>query len=154
MTEKKLVKILTIPRLINAFVSSNFEPYRYIFVYGIFGFLKYKVKEPYFIDVYHNKIKIASPSFSMFKTYLKIINLLITSVTLVTTKFLELRGVGYKYKIHQNFLFMVLGFSHLKKIEIPKNIATKLINNKLIKFSTHNYQTLNIFIYNIKKKSS
>ena len=68
--------------------------------------------------------------------------------------YLELRGVGFKYKIKNDSLFLILGFSHIVNYSIPRNTLITVLNNKLVKVFSNNLLILNKVIYTLKKKKS
>jgi large subunit ribosomal protein L6 len=134
--------------------SKKFNKCKYIFIFGSLGFLKYKFKGPGEVDVKFNKFKISDPSVARYLTYKKILFNLCYSVSIGYNKFLELRGVGFKYKIKNNVLYLVLGYSHILKFILPFNISTTLITNKLLKFISCNLNLLNQVIYKLKRLKS
>jgi len=148
---KNLVSIFKVPRMINAVAIKKFVGYNFILIFGAKGFLKYKFNISTTVDVRNNKIKVSGPDPAMYYTYIKILKSLIDSTTVGYNFFLELRGVGFKYKIGTGVVYLVLGFSHLKKVFIPKNITVYLINSKLLQIVGHNKQLLNDFGFIIKK---
>jgi len=148
------VIIFKVPSYINALSISKFTNYRYVFIFGAFGFLKYKFKGKTKVDINFSKIKITGTMTSMCYTYVKIINLMVSSVTKGFIKFLELRGVGFKFKIKKNIIYMLLGYSHLKKVVLPLNIITELSSNRTLKYTSYNLGLLNNLIFRIKKKKT
>jgi len=49
-------------------------------------------------------------------------------VSIGFTKHIDLRGVGYRAELNDNFLFFKLGYTHLIKFKIPKRINILLIS--------------------------
>jgi large subunit ribosomal protein L6 len=146
--------ISNISRAISASVVKKFFGFNFVFIFGALGFLKYRFKKSTVVDVRHNKIKVSGRRASEYYTYISLISLLIHSVTIGYSTGLELRGVGFKYRLKYSTLYLVLGFSHVKKILIPANIVTQLLNNKFIKFTGYNISALNNLISIIKKMKS
>ena len=64
---------------------------------------------------------------------------------------LLLQGVGFKFRLLTNKLYLVLGYSHIIKLFFSANIRVKLINNKHIELNALNLYRLNYYIYTIKK---
>ena len=62
-----------------------------------------------------------------------------------------MKGVGFKYKIKNNKLLLILGYSHLILYRIPSNILIELLSLKLLKLFSNNLLLLNKAIYLIKK---
>jgi large subunit ribosomal protein L6 len=100
----------------------------------------------------YKKIRIYGLNISLYYTYTKILNNLFHSVLTGHLKYLELRGVGFKYKINGNKLFCILGYSHVIRYYLPANILIVLMSNKLLKLFSNNLIILNKVIYDLKKK--
>lgn len=149
--KKNMVLIFKVPRIINAITIKRFIGYRFVLVFGPKGFLKYKFNISTKVDIKYNKIKVSGIDRAMHQTYVKILRLLLISTTVDYSFFLELRGVGFKYKIGSGIIYLILGFSHLKKIVIPTNVTVYLINNKLLQVIGYNKQLLYNFSFNLKK---
>jgi large subunit ribosomal protein L6 len=120
----------------------------------LFGFLKYKFRKKINILSRYKKIRIYGSNKGLYYTNIKILYNAFLSVLSGHLKFLELRGVGFKYKIKGNKLFLILGYSHVTTYNLPSNIFIKLykLNNKLIKMFSNNLAILNKTIYCLKKK--
>jgi ribosomal protein L6P/L9E len=151
---KQLNKIISVYRWIDVVVMSKFNYFGYIFVFGLFGFLKYKFIKKINILARYKKIRFFGYNKELYYTNIKLINNLFLSVLSGHLKFLELRGVGFKYKIKKNKLFLILGYSHLITYELPNNIFVKLFKHysKVIKIFSNNLLLLNKVIYALKKK--
>jgi ribosomal protein L6P/L9E len=154
MKLKRKTLVSKVSRSISATVVKNFFGFNFVFIFGAIGFLKYRFKKSTIVDVRHNKIKVSGYKVAEYRTYITLIELLISSVTLGYHTALELRGVGFKYRIRYSTLYLVVGFSHVKKTLIPDNIRAQVINNKFIKFSGYNLSQLNNLIAVIKKMKS
>nr|YP_010139324.1 ribosomal protein L6 [Poterioochromonas malhamensis]QQK54990.1 ribosomal protein L6 [Poterioochromonas malhamensis] len=62
-------------------------------------------------------------------------NLIQNMVTGVSTQFsksLIAEGVGYKFQVDNGFLILNIGFTHPIKLEIPKELAVKLVSSTKI----------------------
>lgn len=72
-----------------------------------------------------------------------LINNMIIGVTKGYQKILEIKGVGYRAKIKNNQLYLLLGYSHPIYFDIPKDIKI-VIENKDTKIilSSHNKELL------------
>jgi large subunit ribosomal protein L6 len=91
-------------------------------------------------------------SLSLYFTYVCILNNLFDGVLTGHSKYIELRGVGFKYKIKSNKLFLILGYSHVTIYELPKNALVNVLNNKLLKVFSINVNIINRVVYSLKKK--
>jgi ribosomal protein L6P/L9E len=131
---------------------SKFSNYNYVFVFGILGFLKYKIKKKINIFSKFKKIRVFGSNLSLYFTYVKILNNLFESVLTGHLKYIELRGVGFKYKILNNKLFCILGYSHATIYELPENVLVNVLNNKLLKIFSINLTIINKVVYCLKKK--
>jgi ribosomal protein L6P/L9E len=144
--------LIKIPRWIDVLVVSKFSTYSYIFVFGVFGFLKYKFRKKINISSKFKKIRLFGNNPSLYFTYVQLLNSLFYSILNGHSMYLELRGVGFKYKIKANTLFLILGFSHIINYCIPTNVIMRVFNTKLLKIFSNNLLILNQVIYNLKKK--
>lgn len=131
---------------------SKFKYFGYIFVFGLFGFLKYKFIKKINIRACYKKVRIFGFNKELYYTNIKLIHNVFLSVLSGHLKFLELRGVGFKYRIKKNKLFLILGYSHIVVYELPSNVFVKLLTTKLIKVFSNNLLLLNKVIYAVKKK--
>ena len=147
----QLNKIIQISKWIDVLVISKFNTFGYIFVFGLFGFLKYKFIKKINIWSKFKRLRIFSSNLSLYYTNIKILSNLFSSVLSGHLKFLELRGVGFKYKIKNNKLFLLTGYSHVVMYTLPNNIFVQVLNNKLIKLFSNNLLILNRVIYDLKK---
>jgi large subunit ribosomal protein L6 len=100
----------------------------------------------------YKKIRIYGPNISLYYTYTKVLDNLFHSVLSGHLKYLELCGVGFKYKASGNRLFCILGYSHVIAYSLPQNILIMIINHKLLKLFSNNIIILNKVIYDLKKK--
>jgi large subunit ribosomal protein L6 len=116
------------------------------------GFLKYKTRKKINIFSKYKKIRIYGPNISLYYTYTRLLNNLFQSVLSGHLQYLELRGVGFKYKISGNRLFCILGYSHVIGYDLPPNILITIINHKLLKLFSNNISILNKVVYDLKKK--
>ena len=146
-----LNKIIKISSWIKVLIISKFADFNYIFVFGLLGFLKYKFRKKINILSNFKKIRIFGFKPNLYNTLLKVLNNLFLSVLSGHVKYLELKGVGFKYKIKNNKLLLILGYSHLILYRIPSNILIELLSLKLLKLFSNNLLLLNKAIYLIKK---
>jgi len=102
----------------------------------------------------YKKIRIYGSNKELYYTNIKLLHNAFLSVLSGHLKFLELRGVGFKYKIKNNKLFLILGYSHVTIYKLPSNIFIKILNSKIIKIFSNNLAILNKAIYYLKKKKS
>jgi ribosomal protein L6P/L9E len=151
---KQLNKIITLSQWIDVLVMSKFNYFGYIFVFGLFGFLKYKFRKKINIFAQYKKVRIFGYNKELYYTNIKLINNAFLSVLSGHLKILELRGVGFKYRIKKNKLFLILGYSHVTVYELPSNLFVKILTNKLIKLFSNNLLVLNKVIYALKKKKA
>jgi len=150
MSKVIYVSLLEVNKRNSVYSSKRYLNCSYIFIFGLFGFLKFRFKKPNLVKVRFNKIKIYGPNISQYYTNIQILYNLFFSVNVGYKVFLELRGVGFKYKIKKNILYLVLGFSHLNQYKIPKSIYLFLLNVRLLRLMSCNLNLLNNFIYLIK----
>ena len=144
--------IIKLSRWIDVLVVPKFYNYNYVFIFGVFGFLKYKFKKKINIFSKFKRIRLLGNNVSLYFTYIKLLNNLFYSVLNGHVIYLELRGVGFKYKIKNDSLFLILGFSHIVNYSIPRNTLITVLNNKLVKVFSNNLLILNKVIYTLKKK--
>jgi large subunit ribosomal protein L6 len=81
-----------------------------------------------------------------------LLNNLFDSVLSGHLKYIELRGVGFKYKMRGNRLFCILGYSHVVTYDLPYNVLITIVDRKLLKLFSSNIIILNKIIYDLKKK--
>jgi ribosomal protein L6P/L9E len=133
-------------------VLPKFNYFGYIFVFGLFGFLKYKFRKKINILARYKKVRIFGRNKELYYTNIKLIHNAFLSVLSGHLKFLELKGVGFKYRIKKNKLFLILGYSHITIYELPNNVFINILTNKLLKIFSNNLLILNRVIYSLKKK--
>jgi ribosomal protein L6P/L9E len=149
---KRLNKIIPLSERIDVLVISKFNYFGYIFVFGLFGFLKYKFRKKINILARYKKVRVFGYNKELYYTNIKLINNAFLGVLSGHSKFLELKGVGFKYRIKKNKLFLILGYSHIVVYELPNNTFVKVLTNKLIKIFSNNLLILNKVIYDLKKR--
>lgn len=76
---------------------------------------------------------------------------MITGVTNLWTKDLELVGVGFRAQVNGNKLILNVGYSHLVEIIAPENITFEVADNTKIKVSGIDKQLVGQVAANIKK---
>eukprot|EP01040_Poterioochromonas_malhamensis_P012193 gene12193-13330_t len=57
---------------------------------------------------------------------------MVTGVSTQFSKSLIAEGVGYKFQVDNGFLILNIGFTHPIKLEIPKELAVKLVSSTKI----------------------
>lgn len=71
----------------------------------------------------------------LYGLYRTLINNMIIGVNNKFTKYLELKGVGYRSQLENKTLTLNLGYSHPIKFEVPDSINIEIENNTIIKIS-------------------
>jgi ribosomal protein L6P/L9E len=108
----KIIK--KIPYNIKLHIVYKFN-FNYLFVFGWIGFIKYRLKKSIVFSVKQFKLKLLGIR-NIYYTYLKLLNNFYSWTSSINKKSINLNGVGFKFKLHENRLFLVLGFSHLVKL--------------------------------------
>lgn len=80
---------------------------------------------PLFFSLY-----IFSKKKSILNTYIKNIKNKILVFHIQYKLSIEFIGIGYKLLLNNNFLYLMLGYSHLFKIKLPNNCSMYVDNNK------------------------
>lgn len=143
------IKISRVPTIIKAHVLQSFARYNYMLIFGPLGFLKFKFIKTTPVDVRFGKLRVAGVA-PLFQTYLTLLDNMLRSVLSGHSTHLELRGVGYKFRIARNTLYLILGFSHVEKLNIPNNIRVVLPNNKNLILRSYRQCLLNDTVTRIK----
>jgi len=141
--------IKKIPKSISLHLINKYTQFNYLFVFGWLGFIKYRLKKTIEIGIKYSMLRVQGKKV-LFYTYLKLIENFYSWTTRINKKVLLLHGVGYKYRLLKNKLFLVLGYSHIVQLWLCKNIRLVLINNKTIKLFAINLYILNSYVYKIK----
>ena len=63
---------------------------------------------------------------------------------------LNLNGVGYRANIEVNSLILNLGYSHIVKMDIPKEISVEIQQNTQINLKSHDKEKLGQFAAQIR----
>nr|YP_009051062.1 ribosomal protein L6 [Galdieria sulphuraria]AIG92506.1 ribosomal protein L6 [Galdieria sulphuraria] len=71
----------------------------------------------------------------LYGLYRTLINNMIIGVNTKFSKYLELKGVGYRSQLENKILTLNLGYSHPIKFVIPDSISIEIENNTIIKIS-------------------
>jgi len=124
--------------------------FNYLFVFGWLGFFKYKLKNNVIFSVIQNKIKLIG-SLNIFYTYIKILKNFYFWTSAINKKVIDLKGVGFKYKLYLNSLYLILGYSHLVKLQFCKNIKVHLLNNKSLYLYSIDLFLINRYVFILKK---
>jgi ribosomal protein L6P/L9E len=142
------IKLDFLPPAIKAYTIQTYAKYHYVFFFSKLGFLKYKFKKDKIsIDTDAGKIKVVSSSPIMLGTYLNKITSIYYDISKGHVKYLSLVGLGFKYKLVKGFIFLILGFSHLVKVKLHKNIDLRILKKKkLIRLESKDKLLLNWFI--------
>lgn len=114
------------------------------------GFIKYRFSNIITVDAKYYFLKLAGAKY-LFNTYLKLINNFYTWSLNSNSKVINLEGVGFKFNLKNNYLLILLGFSHIIKVKIPLNIKLNLLSNKKLYLSCVNLCNLNSFVFKLKK---
>ena len=144
-----MLEIRKIPQNIKLALVNRFN-YNYLFVFGWVGFIKYRLKKKTEVGLKYKYFKIDG-SKRYFFLYRKLINNFFSWSNKIHKKNLKLQGVGFKFKIFKNSLFLVIGYSHILKINFCNNIKIKLLKNKHLELYSIDLFLLNRYIYLIKK---
>jgi ribosomal protein L6P/L9E len=148
-----ITKILELPSFTKVYSITHYTKYNYIIFFSYCGFLKYKFNK-YFLNVsaYDDKYRLSGHYYSLFKTYLVIIDTIIQGIKYEYNYYLKIIGLGFKYKLYKNCFYFILGFSHILKVNLIKNIFIKLNKKKkTIHLKSHDRFLLKFFIYFLKK---
>ena len=145
-----IIEIKKIPQNINISVVKKGH-LNYIFIFGWLGFIKYKIKMG--ISLKYRFLKLYG-SDQFFFLYKKLINNFYSWVTIKSKKILKLEGVGFKYRFLKKNLFLVLGYSHILKVNLCNNIKIRLIKNKTLIIYTIDLFLMNRYIYLLKSLKS
>ncbi|MGX7583148.1 hypothetical protein ACWNX6_00780 [Candidatus Vidania fulgoroideorum] len=133
---------------LNKNINSIYKTKNNLFVYGILGYEKIKLKYKYFI--FYKKKSIFIKIFSKKKmlksilgTYHSIIKNLIFGVSKGFSKSLSIDGLGYYVKISKkdhNKLLFELGYSNLKSLFVDKKIKFNIEEKgkRIVLFCTNN----------------
>ena len=148
-----MLKLITkIPYNVKLFLITKYN-FNYLFVFGWLGFLKYKLKKNIVFSVKYLKIKLISVR-NIFFTYRKLLKNFYVWTNVINKKIVTLKGVGFKFRLLNNVLFIILGFSHIIKLNFCRNIRVHLFNNKTLVLYSMDLFLLNQYIYNLKKFKS
>lgn len=123
--------------------------YYYLFIFGWIGYIKYRFRRILYLGVKYSMLQIYG-HISFFNLYLKLIDNFYNWTTVFNKRVLVLKGVGFKYRLLQNALFLVLGYSHIIKLDLCRGILVELINNKTLDLYSINACLLNKYVYKIK----
>lgn len=88
------------------------------------------------VKIFENEVRVEKVGNSKFApalwgTTVRLIQNMVTGVTLGFSKQLELNGVGYRMAIQGKKLVFALGFSHPVELVIPDGLSAKIENNVL-----------------------
>ena len=147
---KVIKKIMFVPSMINLYLIDKGGNFNYVFVFGYLGFVKYKFSKIAPMGVRYGMVKLAGKK-RIFNTYLKLLFNFYRWTQIVSKKTLILHGVGFKYRLFKNCLYLVLGYSHIIKFYFPRDIRLLLIKNKILHMYTFNTNLLNNYVYRLKK---
>ena len=82
--------------------------------------------------------------------YRTLINNMVIGVSEQFDLTLILKGVGYRAAVQGNDIILNLGYSHPVKIEIPKDISVKIVQNTTINLKSCDKELLGLFAANIR----
>jgi len=144
-----MLKLKKYPLRINLFAIAGAKS-SYLFVFGLLGFIKYRFDSNVLVRVDYNLIKIQAKK-ALFYTYTKIINNFYDWVSKKSKKSVSLAGLGFKFRLFNSKLLLVLGYSHIIKVLLPSNIKFILHNNRNLDLFCIDLISLNNFIYNLRR---
>ena len=130
-----------------------------LFVEGPLGSTKRAIHKGIKLDIKNDTLIVNKPKekqyLSLWGLYRKLINNMITGVSIGFSTQLEMIGVGYKAEVlkNSNSLVLKLGFSHPIELNIPDYVEVSIIKtNKsdLIVISGINNETVNSFASKIR----
>lgn len=143
---------MDLPPFVQTFIISKFTKFNYIFTFGRVGFSKLKLIKKVKLYSKFNKLRIYGLFSSVYFTYAQLIKNQFTSVLAFHSILLELKGIGFKYRLKHSIILLALGFSHIIKYNLPPNVHITLLSSKLIRLSSISLLTLNRIIFKLKKK--
>lgn len=148
-----MLKLITkVPYNVKLYLINKYN-FNYLFIFGWLGFLKYRVKKNIVFSVKYLNIKLISVR-NIFFTYMKLLKNFYFWTNVINKKVVTLKGVGFKYRLLKNILFIILGFSHIVKLNFCKNIRVHLVNNKVLALYSIDLFLLNRYIFVLKKFKS
>nr|WDA99392.1 ribosomal protein L6 [Galdieria yellowstonensis] len=130
---------ISIPENVNVYLEDN-----YIIVKGKEGELRKKLIEQLEVTLKKEnnrsvlmiaKKKEDNKTNELYGLYRTLINNMIIGVNNKFTKYLELKGVGYRSQLENKILILNLGYSHPIRFTIPDSISIEVENNTIIKIS-------------------
>ncbi len=126
-------------------------------VKGPLGVLKKQFNNKVSIQILDNVIKVLPNDNSIFAksmwgTARSIINSMVIGVTKGFSQKIEIVGVGYRAAIDGQYLDLVLGKSHVTKIEIPSYIKVSIIKPALIEIFSIDKEKLGMFCASIRSQ--
>jgi hypothetical protein len=111
--------ILNIPQTAKVCLV-NTNATQYIFIFGWLGFIKYIFKRYIRISIAYGMYKIHGRG-AVYSTYLRLIMQFYNWTNNPQKKVLVIKGIGFKFRLHNNIMYIILGFSHIIKVIIPKS---------------------------------
>lgn len=121
-----------------------------LIVRGPKGELKRKINKKIKLEIKED-IKVISKDSALWGLYRSLINNMIIGVVNGFEKKLEIVGIGYKGEVKEDKLIMVLGYSHLVEMEIPKGLEIK-VEKEIISVAGIDKELVGQFSANIKKQ--
>nr|YP_009496588.1 ribosomal protein L6 [Actinocyclus subtilis]AWT39301.1 ribosomal protein L6 [Actinocyclus subtilis] len=82
--------------------------------------------------------------------YRTLINNMVTGVSQQFKITLNLRGVGYRAAVQNEFLTLNLGYSHPVKLLIPEGISVEVVQNTTLNLTGCDKENLGLFASNIR----
>lgn len=144
-----LKKIIDIPQTNNAFLISKYNV-KFLFIFGWVGYIKYKFKSKIHVDVKDRFIKLLGRG-SLFFTYLELIKKLYYLTSFKSKQSITIVGVGFKFRLLSNMLYIILGYSHVLKLKIYNNLNVVLSNNKSLEIHSLHIPLLNEFVDSLNR---
>lgn len=158
MEERKLIltnnmiyiKILKQKSSIKFFTITRYKKYNYIYIFLKSYFIKCKFNSDLVVVIADLKrIRLAGKDYALFKTYDMFFNKLFEGIGEKYVENLTVFGLGFKYRLLNNMLYLILGYSHVVSLQVPDNILIK-ITKKNIYLESYDKFLLNGFIFKLK----
>nr|BBC77572.1 ribosomal protein L6 [Nitzschia sp. PL1-4] len=143
-------KSIIIPKDVNIKLIKNL-----IIVEGPFGILKRQIPDIFSIRIDLSNLQLIPKYFtkkssSMHGLYRTLILNMIIGVSKKFFIVLLLKGIGYRASIEKDQIILNLGYTHLIKIDIPKDISIIIEQNTKILINSINKEKLGIFAAKIR----
>ena len=147
-------RIGKLPILIPENVSVDYSGSN-IKVQGKFGILETSIPKTIILKQHDNSLQLTLTNEnrtlrSLHGLYRTLINNMIIGVSKQFHLTLILKGVGYRAVVEGDHITLNLGYSHVVKIEIPKNISVEVVQNTTINLKSCDKEKLGLFASQIR----